>query len=512
MMIFALLAMLIGVGWSAEPPTCPTDEAWLEPTAYLKAISLDLRGVVPTLEEYETVVEMGAVPEDWIDQWLDSEGFVDRAVRSHRDLFWNNVSDTILLSAAHRFRTTDGIYWRSNTALNYRGAAVFCGNFEATMVDGYPVPVDQGDGTAIEGWVEVEAPYWDPDNPVKVCAFDAQERAVTTKGTACDSGDGRRDSDCGCGPDLRWCAITSVHRVVSRSFSEDVDRRVAENIRDDASYFDLLTGRFGYVNGPIVDYLRHRTGVPANIRFTEWPIDVEGLPDLAFTDVDEWVRIDLGAHHSGVLTSPAFLLRFQTDRARANRFYNTFMCQPFEAPQSGLNQLDDEAPSLDLTARPGCNGCHALLEPAAAYWGRWTPQGGGYLDDETFPAFNSSCERCVSEGYSCSSECKRYYLSDPLSSEQIPYIGWLNAYAFLDPGHEEHISLGPKLLVSRSLADGRLTECVTKTAVQGLLRRDLRSDEADWLDSLHGDFVNSAYRYRSLIKAIVTSENYRRVR
>ena len=47
---------------------------------------LDLRGVVPTIEEYEQVVALGHVPEEWIDQWLDEEPFVMRMVRYHKDL------------------------------------------------------------------------------------------------------------------------------------------------------------------------------------------------------------------------------------------------------------------------------------------------------------------------------------------------------------------------------------------------------------------------------------------
>ena len=65
-------------------------------------------------------------------------------------------------------------------------------------------------------------------------------------------------------------------------FTKDLDMRVAENIRQDQSYVELLTGRYGYVNGPMVDYLRHRREVPATIRLTQSPYDIEGLPELSF--------------------------------------------------------------------------------------------------------------------------------------------------------------------------------------------------------------------------------------
>ena len=46
--------------------------------------------------------------------------------------------------------------------------------------------------------------------------------------------------------------------------------------------------------------------------------------------------VEAGPAHAGVLTSPAYLLRFQTHRARANRFHVSFLCQPFVAPDGGL--------------------------------------------------------------------------------------------------------------------------------------------------------------------------------
>lgn len=515
--ILSLFVLWSTMAHAVDPPTCPTDEEMLEPTAYLKLLSLDLRGVVPTIEEYEQVVALGDVPEEWIDQWISEEPFVERIVRFHKDLLWNNVSDTSLLSAAFRFRTTNGVYWRTAPSDDYRGQTTYCGDFEATMdysedeEFGYPVPVELEDGTLQEGWVWV-SPYWDPENPIRVCAYDAQQREYSPTGTRCDSTDAPADTDCGCGPDLRWCALSNTHLKVSEGFTKDLDLRVADNIREDRSYVDLLTGRYGYVNGPMVDYLKHRRDVPATIRLTESPYDIEGLPDLSFTDEENWQRIDLGENHSGILTSPAFLLRFQTNRARSDKFYNAFLCQPFQAPETGLEGLEDATATLDLTARPGCNGCHALLEPAAAYWGRWTEQGAGFLDEALFPPFEESCERCVTEGYTCSDVCRRYYLSDLIANEQLPYLGMLNSYVFLDDEHREHVAEGPELLVKKALGDGRLGQCVSKRAVQHFLSRDLRAEESEWVDALMIDFVASGYRYKTLVKAIVTSDSYRRVR
>ncbi|MCA9489901.1 MAG: hypothetical protein KC621_08255, partial [Myxococcales bacterium] len=345
--------------------TCPADAGWLDGHQHLRALSLDLRGVVPSPEDEARLVD-GEVPEDLVDEWLDSPEFAQRVVRHHRSLLWNNVSNLTLLTNNAYLSSVNGIYWRRNLADEYRGKSEqHCGDFPATLdVNGRPVGIPTGDGGVEEGWVEVH-PYWDPDpdGVVKICGFDAQTAETSPLGTDCSSLQGLSDPYCGCGPELRTCAISSYHREVAYGFGEDVDRRVASMIEQDRSYLDLLTGTRGFVNGPMVHFYKYQSEMPGGARFVELPVDADVLPDLAFTDSDTWVEVDLGPQHAGVLTSPAWLLRFQTNRARANRFYNSFLCQPFQPPDGGIPEAADGSLTLDLTTRDGCKYCHALLEP-----------------------------------------------------------------------------------------------------------------------------------------------------
>ena len=71
---------------------------------------------------------------------------------------------------------------------------------------------------------------------------------------------------------------------------------------------------------------------------------------------------------------------------------------------------------------------------------------------------------------------------------------------------------GPELLVNRTASDGRLSACVTKRAIEFLIGRETRTDEAEWISDMQQDFIASDYRFKALIRAIVTSENYRRLR
>ena len=482
----------------------------LDAYAYLRALSLDLRGVVPEASEYDLLVD-GQVPDSLIDQWLDTADFAQRVVRHHNSLFWPNVSDIRLLSNRSRMIKEDGIWYRYLVAPQYRGGPVHCGDFEATFdADGEIQTTVDSNGYLQEGWVMV-APYWDPDNPVKVCAFEAQPDLVSPWGTPCDGYDSRFDPHCGCGPNLAWCDTSELHIApVHDALGEDLERRVARVIEEDLPYTELLTGRTAFVNGPLVHFYKHQIRIPAHVRLNDIPIDTDILPDLDFTDADTWVAIELGEEQAGVLTSPAFLMKFQTNRSRANRFYNAFLCQPFQPPADGIPGLDAGDATLDLTQRPGCKYCHTLLEPSAAYWGRWTEAGAGYLAPETYPAFNPDCQWCTFTGSSCPDECRRYYVTETLASEEDPFIGWLGSYEFRETQHYAHVEEGPKMLVHRSLADGRLPQCVASKAAGWLLGREPRAGEQEWVTDVAARFQQSGFQYKQLVKAIVTSDQYRR--
>lgn len=512
--------LLVATALSQDYPTCPQELDQLDGERYLRALSLDLRGIVPTAEEYELLDEDGHVPDEVVVDWMNSPEFSEQVVRHHRSMLWPNVSDIRLLSNRQRLEDDDyGTLYRYLVAPHYRGGPISCGDFETQFDDdGEMILVEGADGTVQEGYVWVE-PYWDPENPIKVCGFGAQEAAVSPWGTECNTYDSRYDPYCGCGPNLAWCDTPELghnggnpNPPVATSIAREAELRVARVVEQDLSYLELLTGRSAYVNGPLAHFYRYQTQAPAHVRFNEVPVDPDLLPEIPFTEQDTWVEVELGPEQSGILTSTLYLMKFQTRRGRTNRFYNAFLCEPFQPPVGGLSDLDDPEASLDLTQRPGCKYCHAVLEPAGAHWGRWGEYSAGYLEPEAFPAFSEDCEWCAQTGASCSSECERYYVVDPLTSEEDPYVGWLLSYEFLEERHWDNAEQGPKYLVHSAVADGRLPRCVARNTAEWLLDRPLEDYEEDWVDELASDFAASDFDYEVLVHDIVISDNYRRLR
>ena len=440
-------------------------------------------------------------------------------MRFHRDLLWNSLSNVRLTgnnSGIASFASNGRqIWWRAPQAPRYRGGPdrVRCLDEPARYGPSGEVLFEvDADGYRREGWAMVR-PYWDPAQEIRVCAFDAQDAPVTPNGIDCSVARGLQDAQCGCGPDLRWCVPNVVNTQIVQSMAQAMELRIADMLRGDRPYTELFTARRTYFDGPMIHFWKHLRSFPRGLQFDPPPVDIDQLPDVAYTAVGDWHAVELSQEHAGVLTDPAFLLRFQTNRARANRYATAFLCQPFSAPPGGLPSPADNCSSEpDLQQRCGCKYCHAQLEPAASHWGRWSEQGAAYLDPGRFPRTRPDCEACALRGQQCSDDCRRFYVIDAVDPKEEPYLGGLRAYEFRRAEHERNVEAGPRLLALSTIADNRLPMCSVGNLVRLLFGRDPAAEEAQWMQSLATGFVQQGYSWRGLVKAIVTSPVYRRVR
>ena len=509
-LVSALLALAALSPWPAlaADQVCDPDAGYLSGPEYLRAVSLDLRGRPPSLEEYELLGADGEVPDAVLDGWLASPEHAERVVRHHRDLLWNALDDQEYLHPNARLgQTREGVWFRNRGGFTrvLRGAQTGCSDHPAEFDEDGELIVTRVGGVADEGWVWVE-PFWDPGSRIKVCALDADDAEIGSDGLSCEGPRRSGSLSCGCGPHLDGCMPPAYHDVLADSFVEDVDRRIRANILEDRPYTDLLEGSRVWVNGPIVHFMRRSAPYAVN-GLDRTPYAAELLPDLEWNDRDVWVEVDLGPEQAGFFTSPAFLNRFTTNRGRANQFANNFLCQPYMPPPGGLPPVVEDPP-LDLTARDGCKFCHALLEPHAAHWGRW--DGAGYLDADLVPAFDAACVACgLNGGRNCPEECAVYKVRT-VGDEELPYVGWLPAYTFLEERHHANVEVGPKLLVRQSIASGLLPACVAEKAGSRLLGRELTGGDDVWLDAVTAG-LEADWSYRDLVRAVVTSDNYRRV-
>lgn len=509
------IGALLFVTGAADAQVC-SEERTQEALQYLRRLSLDIRGRLPDMSELSSVATNGAVDPSMVTAMLDSEEAVTELREYHRALLWTNVTDQRLANAAWILRSggrdsAPGAYWiRSNARSNgYRGAQVGCLDEPAQLdptTGEIQTTFDEATQANREGWVMV-APYWAPNTQIKVCAFDAQENETGTdrrgRMIQCSRGLGRT---CGCGPNLRWCqSDRGTAQAITRSFNEQLLRFTDAIYRGDRPYTDLLTANDMEVNGPIAHYFNYMTGTGANFLLSTPQQNYEMPQQLSFAEPDRWVAVDRGARHAGVLSMPAYLIKFQSDRGRANRFYNAFLCQHFEAPEGGLPAASDEChDEPDLTKRCGCQYCHAALEPAAAYWGRWAEAGVAPLNEDTFPEDNPACT--TPQG-ALNPACRRLYLTQALHADEEPYVGKLLPYVFADDTRKENIRIGPRGIARDAIDSGAFASCTVNKMWQHYMSRDAVDSDAEAVAALTAQF-KQGYSIRSLIQSIVNRPEY----
>ena len=531
--VLLTLLLLPGFALAQVSPSCdqPRD---LDKYQLLRRLSLDLRGKVPSYEEYTSLDALPTVPDATVQSWLTSDDFRVAMRRYHEDLFWPNVSNVALngTNAQLTLLTTPAAWALSSAGKRrlFRGSPDLstplgqqCGDFEQTQFTQGFVPAAAGVRTSVvagvtvkqEGWRMV-TPYWST-TPIKVCAFDAIETdSVTVNGRviACNSVDSDARAECGCGPNLRFCfgPTAQVRLVIENALREQLNQMVDRVTTGGQPYTDLVTSRTAQVNGPLVFWKKYLAPHLTYARIVALPDPAEPLANADFADAT-WRPVDRGSPmHSGVLTSPAYLLRFQTNRGRANRFRIDFECESFvppsqlETPAQGCTETGN-----DLTGRCTCRYCHRQLEPLAAGWGTFSEAGTTLMGDLTmFPRMKASC---VNSG---STFCRRFYVTD----DDAENPGALLPFQFANAAHPEvtaALAVGPRGRVDAIIADGTFARCAVKRTWAYLMKRDMRlvgtdTDEAAALQSLTTGFQSNGHRLPWLIEQIVSQPGYRSVR
>lgn len=546
---FLSLALLcVSAAAQAQVPASCDQPRDIDRYQLLRRLSLDLRGKVPTLAEYEALDTQSNVPATTVQSYLASDDF-RRAMRGyHEDLFWPNVTNvqlnntnSILVSRANepawsiastgRRRTL-----RGDSDLSTVTHGLTCGDYQQThfLAGGGFKPDPAFVYTELQGGVTVKqegwrmvAPYWDPANPIKVCAYDAQETAsvvIGGKTYPCYDATGFNNVACGCGPNLVNCygPAASVSRVVQNSLREQLGRSVDKVTTGGRPYTDLVLSTRADLNGPINQWKKTFSQNYSLSRVYSLPDPSEQLSNtLVFTDTNTWQNVDRGAMHAGVTTLPGYMLRFQTNRGRANRFRIDFECQSFvppstvEAPGTG-GCVED---GTNLTARCTCRYCHSMLEPLAAHWGQFSEAGNTFMSVlpgqgvASVGTFYKKATNCVG---SSSAFCNRFYVT--ATDGDNP--GALLSYQYSDASHQDitdALAGGPRKRAQEIVANGVFAKCAVKRVFRNFVKRDMRvegatTDELALLTTLSDGFKTNSYSFPWLVEQVVSLPEYRRVR
>lgn len=517
-----ILVVALGAG-AAQAQVCSA-RALNRDLQNFRRLSLVLRDRAPSAAELDAIVARGGLADADVEALLGSPEFAEvQRERLRHDLYgaldldWE-VGFQLLRTdpvSTPGLPDTRDVFWN-----RFREAPACDPSFEQSAYDG-GVPV--ADRNGLTGWVKVE-PYWAPGTKVKVCAIDAQAHLKGPfSGIECGTTAAlvNPHRDCGCGPNLSFCQLGSPYaaggvfyeptfEVLNRAFAEQSLRFARRLVEEGRPWSALLNSAETEVNGPIAHYLRYQTGTNLTANLASRP-DL-GYPNprqLSWPDARTWVRVQSRGKAAGVLTQPHFLLKFATNRARANKFYNSFLCSSFQAPPGGLPSPTEAcARNPNLTQRCGCSSCHAALEPMAARWGRFAERGTHELPAAEFPSFDASC---VADGGPVNQRCRDFYRTHAASQAEQPYVGQPKAFLFAD-GFEHHVDEGPLTLAQQAIASGAFARCTVSKEFQRVVGRPLREDLADeraLRDALTTRFTGSNYDLRDLMRALVATPQFR---
>ncbi len=511
--------MPVSLAAAQSPEICAPVEQ-LDKYRYLRQLTLDLYGRIPTVEEYERLHSMEDVSDDMIDEMIGSPEFYAQLRRYHRNLLWSNLGDddlvgqTIQEDGDETFR----VWLNRGKRDDYRGRDVSCLDMEHTNFDGEgrALPMFEnytegecagGSGCTMDGWVQVE-PYWAPGTTIRVCAFDAQPH---TDATPNDNGDprtcdqvGEGDPLCGCGPNLRHCtARGGNYEAVHDALLEEPARLFEEVIAAREPYMKAFSSQATAMNGALAHYYRYLADDDDS--------ELKNAPELPYGA--DWQQVDREPYHSGILTTLGFLRRFASHRARVNRLYTAFLCSPFEAPSGGLPPATDECSvNPDLSSRCGCATCHETIEPATTHWGRWE-EGDDFVYNEDISTFSNNCANC--EKGSCSNYCKTFYITRELETTPGSVdteLGKLKTLGWRTEAETAALDEGPSALVNRPEYQQQLASCAVESFSEHVFGRELSAEErTGWLVEKTASFSSSGHDFLSMVKDIVTDERYRRI-
>ncbi|EAU69999.1 hypothetical protein [Stigmatella aurantiaca] len=314
---------------------------------------------------------------------------------------------------------------------------------------------------------------------------------------------------------MRRCGVADTY---ANTYNERTDafnmepELIADSVvRNDEPYYNILTTRRSFVNGTLSEFYRERQGV--GIFNVTAPAPLETVPAIAYNQPGTWQEYTRSAFHSGVLTTPSFLYRFPTQRARVNEFYEAFLCKTFVPSKDPLPPPEDPSHrDNNLARRAGCNYCHATIEPTGAHWGRFDERNSLFLSPERYPRFDPKCQTCALNGdTSCGGECGAYVMQ-AFDEDAANSLGMLKTYLYRTSSEEPNIEGGPALLVQRMMQTGDMERCTVKRIWNEFLGRAMTVQEQQlYLDSLSKNFASNHHSLKSLIETLVMTDAYRRI-
>jgi len=534
----------------------------LSASRQLRRVQLTLRGRMPTHAEYTALLAADPTAQqsmitDAIDAGLASSDFYEQMVAYGHEFLKVGAYD----GAGAAWKAGQAIQLMLCPANSVHAGKI--GTFHSDPRLGDPPEICDDAGAMIH---TVE-PWWAPGTTVETIGWAGA--GTTTVADAANPGDvidcgvGRvgfswvlradnRDPAvtprCSCGPNLIYCARRALQPGSSRgdvhgydgfpndptgqrrSLFEEPARLFAHVVANDRPFSDLVVGDYTVVNQGLQHlYVRaaRRDSRHASLDAVEWwrgvndpaawrEVVVESMhPDLvADRDVTFDPRTDAGEPSglpaAGVLTSIGALASFARERPRAARWLEVFACREFEPPPDASIFPPFER---DPGAEGVCLQCHALIDPAAIHFKRFTPDGLGIggigrWRIERFLSYDTTRIRWEAQ-------FAHDTVLTPVTEAAIAMDGNVRFLDFLPPGDSlfglpSDGTIGPLGFGKLLVASGELDRCAVRRFYERFGGRALDpAAHADFIDRLVEVFRMNGRSVRPLVRFILSQDAFR---
>jgi len=193
-----------------------------------------------------------------------------------------------------------------------------------------------------------------------------------------------------------------------------------------------------------------------------------------------------GRPEAGILTMNGVWFRYPSmggnaNRHRANAVSKMLLCddylsRPIVLNRAAVDQLTID-PEAAISENPGCQSCHATLDPLSAHFFGFFPTD---LEDNTF----DGVYRPEQEG------------------------NW-RMYADKEPGFYGTPTNGIPELAAQLSDDPRFIDCAVQTVFEGFTQSSLDDDDWSRFQDLRAAFVDSNQSIRTTVRELVLSDAYR---
>jgi hypothetical protein len=243
-------------------------------------------------------------------------------------------------------------------------------------------------------------------------------------------------------------------------------RLIQDVIERDRPYTEIVTADYTMADGAVAKV---------------WGLAYDG-------DGGEWRKTHFtdGREHAGILSDSFLFTRWSTtysnaNRGRANAMSTALLCYDFLSRDisidASINLADPDEVANATKKNEACASCHKTLDPLAAYFAGFRPQ---YV-----PSFEQ--------------QYPVVFYTEPLS----------DVFARAEPGYFGYAGRGLAFLGSMMAQDPRFSLCAAKRFYAYLNQVPIEHVPVDRAAELQKTFVGSGMNARSLVRAIVLSDDFR---